>query len=146
VALAGFCVQDNALFFRQYLRTQQDISLATRIATRLESQPDFRPDLPLVIIGDIETVDFHKENKSNREIVVEYLRYCSLRSYSVGRSAFAAPWSKYHIFFNFLEFPARWPTAKQQTLAQELAAGCEPFPAPDSVFIHDDLAVVVLSN
>ncbi|MBN1437703.1 MAG: glucosyltransferase domain-containing protein [Sedimentisphaerales bacterium] len=146
VVLALFCLQDNALAFQQHLRTQRDISLATRIASRIESLPEYNEDLSLVVLGNTRQYDFHKEDKTTQEIITQYLEYCSRRQYSVAVSAFVTDWSKYAILLDFLELNNCRPTADQIDIARQQAASREPYPHPSSVFVYDDMVIVILAQ
>ncbi len=146
IVITHFIIQNNALFFKQYLCTQQDLALANRIVERIESMEQYQNGLKLVIVGDLAPQKFHKEGKNTYQIIKEYLKISSQKSYSIGSSAFHTPWSKYSILLDMLMLQLELPENKDIYLAQEITKKRKPFPYPESIFIHDDMVIVLLDH
>jgi hypothetical protein len=143
--IAYFIVTDNAVLYKQHLRNQKDILLANRMLLRIEASEDYRPGMKLVLVGNYSPDYFTKEGKTSWQIVKEYTKNCMKRQYSLASSPFETDWSKYGIFLKYLDAKVQQGSPQMEHTAALLAAGRKPWPDPSSVFIHENMAIVVLS-
>ena len=103
-------------------------------------QEEFKKGLPLVIFGTIECEELpfwswfrfkYKYDRKNLNV-------------SVLNSAFSKDWSKHRIFYLFFNF--RMPNDKEIEKAKVYAKGRQNWPHDNSVFIKDDIMVVILKK
>jgi hypothetical protein len=96
-------------------------------------------------VGKCKKEDFTKEGKSNIELVREYIKYSSVRRYSLAISAFETDWSKYSFLLNYCELELTRCSSQSLTKAETFVQDKVPWPDPSSVFIQDGIVVVYLS-
>jgi hypothetical protein len=147
VFLVGyFVLNNNAIFYKQYLCNQKDVVTGNRLIAKIQSLDNYHPGMELAIVGVLPTESFTKEGKGYREIVREYIKYSSQRKYFLAASAFETDWSKYVFLLGFLDMELKKSSTEKEGLARMLAAGHKSWPDPSSVFIQDEMVIVVLSS
>jgi hypothetical protein len=143
--IAYFILNNNSIIYRQYLTNQKDLVTGNRILAKVQSLEGYQPGMELAIVGRVVTEDFSKEGKPNLQIVREYAKLCTVRQYSLARSAFEADWSKYSFLFDYMNLELKYPGPQTMEKAITLSRGRKAWPDPSSVFIQDGIVVLVLS-
>lgn len=147
IFLAAFFIVNNTIMIhKQYLTNQKDVVIGNRIIAKIQSLDNFRPGMPLAVVGRFESDSFSKEGKTHWQIIREYAEHCSTRTYSLAQSAFETDWSKYSFLLNYLELELRQSSPEQMEQARQWAKTRTPWPDPSSVFIQDNVAVIILSR
>jgi hypothetical protein len=141
-----FVLNNNALFYKQYLCNQKDIVMGNRLIAKIQSLDNYQPGMELAIVGDRQTEPFTKEGKGYLEIAREYIKHSSQKKHSLTASAFETEWSKYTFLLGYMNLELKQADSKQEELARTLAAGHRSWPDPSSVFIQDGMVIVVLSS
>ncbi len=138
-----FMIVDNARMYEHHLQDQADQAMANRMAARMESLPDYRKGLKLVIIGDYS----EHFKKFDGDICAEKIqdKICEQmqRKFSFG-TVFGTRWGKYGILLNFLKLPMQKGTPRDETGVLSQCSGRQPWPAPSSVFIKEDKVIIIL--
>jgi len=143
--ITNFILIGNMIFYEHYLYNQKDMIMGNRLIAKIQSLENYRPGMELAIIGRREKKQFSRAEKGYWEIVREYTKHCSKTQYSLGGSAFEADWTKYSFLVHYLDLELKPCNSKREETARVYAAGCKPWPDPSSVFIHDNMVIVVLS-
>jgi hypothetical protein len=125
----------------QYLFVQNEIDRATTlsIADRLRSDPDYRPDLPLAIVGQLPQDVANPLARS-----FPFVREGQIWGYVTQYSAYATAWSRERLLGPFLSFT--YPTEADIRIANEYALSASCWPAPSSARVVHDVMVVVLER
>ncbi|MCI0498066.1 MAG: glucosyltransferase domain-containing protein [Planctomycetales bacterium] len=144
--VAYFILNNNTLFYRQYLTNQKDLVTGIRIIAKIQSLEGYRPGMDLAIVGSIKKEDFSREGKGTLEIVREFTKFCSVRRYSLAVSAFEADWSKYSFLLKYMDLELKQCSPQAMEKASAFSLGRKPWPDPSSVFIQDGIVVVILSK
>jgi hypothetical protein len=145
--IMSFVVVDNARMFEQYICNQRDIAMATQIACRIESLPEYTPGMKLVIVGDTGPALLTWDRKFTIGAVKDFTRLYIRHRFGL-EGCFETPWSKYAIFLNYLQLPltAGGPTAEKAARQFIEAHGYQSWPHPSSVFIVSDTVILFLNN
>jgi hypothetical protein len=142
--VVSFILSNNTVLYKQHLVNQRDEFMANRIITKIQSLDDYQPGMELAIVGCVSQKSFSKDGKSKYEIITEYAKHCSTRKFDLAKSAFETDWSKYAIFLDYLQVDFRRPSKETWDDLNKWAVGRKAWPDPESVFIKDDVAVIVL--
>ena len=135
-AAVGFIYQANVWHEFLQLKNMADIDVARAISDRLKADPQFRPDLPLVMVGTMTPTDYLPYNAfSPKQGVIQSTFLDSI---------YARDWSKDRALMFFVRFP--WPAPQHIAIAKENAKTHGAWPAPDSVFVKDGVMTVVLAK
>jgi hypothetical protein len=119
----------NRILADQRRLNQWDAQKANRIVARWESQPGFRGDMPVVVVGG-------------------GLPYPSI-STAIGDmnySALYVPWAKNGLFEQATGYRFGRPTEEEQSLAHEYCESADPWPAVGSAVLLGNIAVVCLPS
>ncbi|MHC4951838.1 MAG: glucosyltransferase domain-containing protein, partial [Planctomycetota bacterium] len=151
MVLGGFLIvyfifNNNNILYKQHLTNQKDVFMANRITSKMQSLEEYQPDMDLAIIGRIQKETFSKADKDNLEIVREYIRHCSIRRYSLAKSVFEAGRSKYSFLLDYMGLELKQCSPKNMIKARLFSEDKKPWPDPSSVFIEDDIVVLILST
>jgi hypothetical protein len=118
-------------------KNKGDEFVAQDIAQRLLTADEFKPGLPLVIVGTLD--------------VSEYLGYRVPFGFSKARigavikdSVYAHSWSSER--FLLLYVPSQYPSEEERTAGKALAVGRKPWPSRESVAVENGVMIVVLST
>lgn len=144
--LVMFVLAGNKVFYQHYLSNQKDARTAMQMLTRLQQQEDYRPGMPLAVVGRLQSDSFSKDGKTTWQIIQEYTKHCSTRRYSLAQSAFETDWSKYSFLLDYSGLELRRCSSEQMEQARQVAQTRSAWPEPSSVFIQDNIAVIVLSQ
>ena len=101
--------------------------------------------MQLALVGRVKKEDFSKAGKTNLEILREYVRYSSVRRYSLSKSVFEAGKAKYSFLLDYMGLELEQCSSENMKAVRMAAVGKKPWPEPESVFIHDNIVVVILS-
>jgi hypothetical protein len=140
-----FILNNNTVLYKQHLTNQSDLITGNRIIAKIQSLDGYQPGMQLAIVGRIQKEDFSKEGKDNLEIIREYMNYCSIRRYSLAKSAFETDWSKYTFLLNYMNLELKKAGSQSMVKARHFSHDREPWPDPSSVFIQEDIVTLVLS-
>ena len=151
LAIGGFLViyfilNNNAILFKQHLTNQRDVFMANRIVAKMQSLEGYRPGMELAIVGKIQKEGFSRAGKDDLEIARGYINYCTIRRYSLTKSAFEADYSKYSFLLNYCELELKKCRPENREKAQKFADKRKPWPDPSSVFIQEDIVTLILST
>ncbi|MHC5184820.1 MAG: glucosyltransferase domain-containing protein [Planctomycetota bacterium] len=141
-----FILNNNTILYKQFLTNQKDVFMGNRIIARIQSLENYQPGMELAIVGRTQKETFSKEGKSNLEIVRGYIQHCSVRRYSLAKSAFETDWSKYPFLLNYMNLELKRCGPESMKKARKFSADRNPWPDPSSLFIQEGIAVVVLST
>ena len=136
LAGAGFIYEVNVWHEYLQLKNMADFDMARAISDRLKASSDYRPGLPLVMVGSKTPTDylpyraFHPKQGIIQDTIVN--------------SAYTLDWSKDRILMFFVPFA--WPSPDQVTVARHNAAAHGSWPSSDSVFVKDGVMTVVLAK
>ena len=119
--------------------------MGSRIIAKIQSLPDYKPGMELVVLGRIPSQKFSREDKGHLEILRGYIYHCSIRRYSLTRSAFQSDWSKYSFLLSYMNLELKKSSAVRLEKARAASRDKLPWPDPSSIFIHDGIVIVVLS-
>jgi hypothetical protein len=143
--LVYFIFNNNMILYKQHLCNEKDVVMANRLIAKIQSLPDYKPGLELAVVGRCKKEDFTKEGKNNIELVREYIKYSSIRRYSLATSAFEADWSKYSFLLNYCGLELGKCSVQSLARAETLVQDKIPWPDRSSVFIQDGIVVVFLA-
>ena len=131
----------NTGIAHQYLwaQNEQDRATALQIASRIKEHPDYRADLPLVMVGELP-----QDVANPLARTFPFVRESGLWGYTAQPSVHALAWSKTRVLVAFLPF--REPTTAEIETANQYAAGAPCWPAPGSATIVDGVIVVVFES
>jgi len=135
VVVAIFALQTNIRHQFMYLRNQADIDMSSNIADRLKRLPEYKPGLPLVIVG-LTRPDYlpYKIFPYDRKVFGN----------TTLNSAFSMTWSANRILIFFMDFiPA---TPADQAVGEADSAGMPAWPTEGSTAIKNGRMIVVLSQ
>lgn len=109
------------------------------IVSRLKENADFRPSLPLVIVGYLP-----QEEAFPISTTFLFVRRDQLWEYTAQYSVFATAWSTERVIMAFLSYDD--PTDADRAVAEQHArtAGC--WPHPSSVNVVNGVVVVILKR
>jgi hypothetical protein len=119
--------------------------MGNRLIAKIQSLDNYQPGMELAVVGTRATESFTKEGKGYLQIVKEYIKHSSQRKYSLTASAFETDWSKYAFLLDYMDLELKRSSPGKENLARKLAAGRKPWPDPSSVFIQDEMVIVLLS-
>jgi hypothetical protein len=102
--------------------------------------------MELALVGNQGVESFTKEGKDYLEIAREYVSYNSKRQYSLATGAFETDWSKYVFLMGYMGLELKQVDSKQEALARTLAVGHKSWPDPSSVFIQNEMVIVILAT
>ncbi len=145
VLVVYLLLNNNSIFYKHFLVNHDDKVMATRVIDKIQSLEQYKPGLPVVIVGNVPKQKFSKEGKSNQEIIVGYAKHAMQRRYSLATSAFTIGWGKYNILLKYMNLDCQRPTEDEITMAYSQAVGRKAWPDPSSVFIHNDVVILVLT-
>jgi len=141
-----FILNNNTIIYKHHLTNQKDFIMGTRIISKIQSLEDYQPDMELAVLGRVPKHEFSIEGKGLLEILHGYIKHCSVQRYSITRSAFQADYSKYAFLLKYLNLELKECSPDSLERARVALKDKLPWPDPSSVFIHDDIVVVVLSS
>lgn len=136
IVAATFIWQANVWHQFMVLKNMADLDVARQISSSLKAHPEFRPWMPLHIVGTMRPT--------------EYLafRTFEFRPGFIGNTAlmssFEANWSRDRALMGFMTFLGTNPD--QAEVGARIAADMPSWPAPGSVQIRDGVMVVVLGK
>jgi hypothetical protein len=140
-----FILNNNTILYKQHLTNQNDLVMGNRIIAKMQSLDGYQPGMELAIVGRIEKENFSKEGKTNFEIIRDYIKHCSVRRYSLAKSAFETDWSKYSFLLKYMDLELKRCGPANFKKAIAFSQGRKPWPDPSSVFIQDDIVTLILS-
>lgn len=131
----------NTGIAHQYLwvQNEQDRATALQIASRIKEHPDYRADLPLVMVGELP-----QDVANPLARTFPFVRETGLWEYTAQPSVYALAWSKSRVLIAFL--PHREPTNDEIEIAIRYALGGPCWPAPGSATIVEGVIVVVFES
>jgi len=129
-----FAYQANVWHLYMDLRNRADLDLTRSIADEIKSSPDFKPGLPLVVVGVLQDRNY-----------LPY-RVFNLQRGKIGNtmlaSMYTAPWSADRALMFFVDF--RRPSPAETSAATTAAQNMPIWPATGSVGIQDNTIVIRL--
>lgn len=142
-----FILVSNTVWYKQYLLNQKDLFMANRMVSKIQILEGYRPGMELAILGKYQGPSEFKPARSGRRIqLIEDITQISSTEGSFNLSAFSKDWSKYCFLLNYLD--TEFVQCSDDNLRKSLDAsrGRNAWPDPSSIFIHDGVIVIVLSD
>ncbi len=140
-----FC--NNSNIYKQHLANKDDYVMATRIISRIQSLPNYKPNMDLAIIGQYnKRVPFSRNSRDLLDMLPEYYLHHASRHFSITQSAFNNNNGKYAILTKYMKLECQKAKRDEYQNALDASKSRSAWPSKDSIFINNNTVVLILSK
>lgn len=146
ILIVNFIFINNTMTYKQYLQYQKDTFMGNRIIAKIQSLDQYHPGMKLAIVGTTDkSPKRSKTEKYTWNSLKQSIQYESHKRSSITRGAFETSWSKYAFLLNYMDLELQRAERERVQKARTISMTRKPWPDPSSVFIDDDMVVLILS-